>query len=48
MMTFGGMAKTKRQWEELLEGVGLDIVSIEGPEPGSLSPDGTIEALLQA
>ena len=47
MMTFGGMERTKRQWEELLKGVGLEIISIEGPEPGSLSLDGTIKAFLR-
>lgn len=48
MMSFGGMERTKRQWEQLLETVGLEIVSIEGPEPGSQSLDGTIKARLRA
>ncbi|KAK4696371.1 hypothetical protein P7C71_g1528, partial [Lecanoromycetidae sp. Uapishka_2] len=47
MMTFGGMERTERQWGELLEGVGLSVVRIEGPNAASLSRDGTVEAVLR-
>ena len=47
MMTFGGMERTEKQWRILLEGVGLSIISIEGPEAGSLSLDSTIKANLR-
>lgn len=47
MMTFGGMERTERQWRELLEGVGLRVVRIQGPEGASLSRDGIVEAVLR-
>lgn len=46
MMTFAGKERTERQWRELLEGVGLTVVRINGPVVGSLSLDGSIEAVL--
>lgn len=47
MMTFAGKERTERQWRELLEGVGLTVVKVKGPGPGSLSLDGSIEAVLE-
>ncbi len=47
MMTFGGMERTERQWRELLEGVGLSVVSIEEPKTGIPGMDGTIVAMLK-
>ena len=44
MIIFGGMERTEKQWRILLEGVGLSIISIEGPKAGSLTLDSTIEA----
>lgn len=44
-MTFGGMERTERQWRELLEGVGLTVVRVEGAGKGSLSGDGVVEAV---
>ena len=48
MMSFGVIERTKRKWEELLEGVGRDKVSIEGLESGYLSLDEPIKARLRA
>lgn len=45
MMTFGGMERTRRQWRELLERVGLTITRIDDPSPSSLSRDGNLEAV---
>ncbi len=47
MMTFAGKERTERQWRELLEGVGLTVVRIKRPGPGSLSLDGSVEAILE-
>lgn len=47
MMTFGGMERTERQWRELISGVGLTVVRVEGPIKGKLSGDGVIEAVLR-
>ena len=47
MMTFAGTDRTERQWRELLEAAGLTLIRIEGPKKGSLSLDGTIEAVLR-
>ena len=46
MMAIGGMERTERQWRELLEGVGLTVVSIEQPKAGTPGADGTIVAIL--
>lgn len=46
MMAFGGMERTEGQWRALLEGVGLRVVSVEGPGRGSLTGDGTIVAVV--
>lgn len=45
MMTFGGMERTGRQWGELLDGVGLTLVRVEGPGRDKLSGDGVVEAV---
>ena len=45
MMTFGGMERTERQWLELLHGVGLSVVRVEGPGRGKMSGDGVVEAV---
>ena len=47
MITFAGVERTKKQWRELLEGAGLTVIKIEGSKMGSLSLDGTIEAVLR-
>ena len=45
MMTFGGMERTRKQWRELLEGMGLTITRMDDPSPSSLSRDGILEAV---
>lgn len=48
MIAFGAMERSERQWRELLEGVGLSVVRIDGPkDEGSLARDGTVEAILK-
>ena len=47
MMTFGGSERTERQWRELLEGVGLSVVSIEQSKTGVPGSDGLIIAMLR-
>lgn len=46
MMVTAGMERTERQWYELLESVGLKILSIRGPLPGGLETDSFIECSL--
>ena len=46
MMTFGGTERTERQWRELLESAGLNVVDLQLPKAESLSRDGTIVASL--
>ena len=46
MMTCGAMVRTEKQWRNLLEGVGLDIVSIEKPAENSLRNDSVITAIM--
>ena len=45
MMDSGGMERTQRQWHDLLEGMGLTIIRMDGPRPSSLSRDGVLEAV---
>ena len=47
MMVTAGMERTERQWHELLEGVGLKILHIRGPQPGGLETDSFIECGIQ-
>lgn len=47
MMVSAGMERTERQWYTLLEGVGLKVLSIRGPETGGLETDSFIECGLK-
>ena len=46
MMASAGTERTERQWRTLLEGAGLAVRKINHPEPGSLTAESTIEAVL--
>jgi hypothetical protein len=43
MMATAGMERTEWQWHDIIEGVGLKILNIRGPEPGWLETDSFIE-----
>ena len=45
MMSCAGMERSERQWRSLLTSVGLEVVSIRGPEPGSEIKDSCITAV---
>ena len=47
MMTIGAIVRTEKQWRNLLEGVGLHIVSIEKPQENSLRSDSVITAIVK-
>ena len=45
MIVHGGMERTEKQWRILLDGAGLEVESIEGPKPGSVTGDSVIVAV---
>lgn len=45
MIVHGGMERTEKQWRALLEGAGLEVESIEGPKPWSVTGDSVIVAV---
>ncbi|KAI9709673.1 MAG: hypothetical protein M1828_002372 [Chrysothrix sp. TS-e1954] len=47
MMFCAGTERTERQWRNLLGSVGLQVVGIRGPAPGSEIKDSCIEAVLR-
>lgn len=47
MMSLSGMERTRRQWEELLDMEGLQIVSIRNPRREENESASIIEAVLR-
>ena len=47
MMFCAGTERTERQWRSLISSVGMEIVDIKGPEPGSEIKDSCITAVLK-
>lgn len=47
MMFTAGKERTERQWRALLDSVGMQIMSIQGPAPGSEIKDSCIMAVLR-
>ncbi|KAL8828639.1 MAG: hypothetical protein Q9191_002474 [Dirinaria sp. TL-2023a] len=45
MIVHGGMERTEKQWRALLDGAGLEVESIEGPKPWSVTGDSVIVAV---
>ena len=50
MMALGGMERSEKQWRQLIESVGLKIMSIDHPplrgKPGARTNDSIIEVML--
>ena len=47
MMTFGGSERTERQWRQLIEAIGLSVISIDQSKTGIPGSDGLIAACLR-
>ena len=47
MMFCAGTERTERQWRSLISSVGMEVVNIKGPEPGSEIKDSCITAVLK-